>query len=106
MRYVLANLPQKRTVLNVNFPKLSTGRIKGIQPAAVDTHKLGDVIFEANMPHHYRIGPMRVRDEAKEGTDRYALQNGYVSVTSLTMDQTDLKQLASYDMLDSDDPSL
>ena len=106
MRYVLAHLPQKRTVLNVNFPKLSTGRIKGIQPAVVDTHKLGDVIFEANLPHHYRIGPMQVRDEAKMGTDRHALQNGYVSVTSLTMDQTDLTQLASYDTLDSDDASI
>lgn len=102
MRYVMANLPQQRTVLNVNFPKLSTGRIKGLKPASTDIHKLGDVVFEANVPHHYRIGPMEISDTPRAGSDREALHDGFVSVTPLSMDQTDRRQLDTYPFFDSD----
>jgi len=102
LRYGIANLPAKRTVLNFNFPKLSVGRIKGIRPAISDAHKAGDIIYDAETPHHYRIGPMKIIEDAQKGTDRAALQNAYISVTALTMDQTDHKQLARYEALDSD----
>ena len=102
LRYGLANLPAKRTVLNFNFPKLSVGRVKGIMPAKTDEHKAGDILYAAETPHHYRIGPMTIIEEAGKGTDRAALQNAYISVTALTMDHTDHKQLARYDVVDSD----
>lgn len=102
MRYIMENLPAPRTVLNVNFPKLSTGRIKGIMPTTTDEHKIGDIIHNTETPHHYRIGPMRIKEAAREGSDRHALQNGYVSVTPLTMVQTDKAQLANYPLFDAD----
>ena len=102
LRYVIENLPAPRTVLNINFPKLSTGRIKGIMPTITDEHKIGDIIHNAETPHHYRIGPMRMTDKAGKGTDRYALQNGYVSLTPLKMDQTDTAQLGRYSIFDAD----
>lgn len=102
LRYVFDNLPAKRCVLNVNFPKVSTGRVRGILPTFTDEHKLGDVLFDAQTPHHYRIGPMRITDGTSEGSDRDALQKGYVSVTPLKMGQTDDAQMARYKPLDSD----
>lgn len=102
LRYVLGNLPARRSVLNVNFPKLSTGRVKGIMPTFTDEHKLGDILFDAQTPHHYRIGPMRIAEGVREGSDRDALQRGYVSVTPLMMGQTDKAQMARYKALDSD----
>lgn len=102
LRYAFENLPAPRTILNFNFPKLSTGRVKGILPTTTDEHKAGDILFEAQTPHHYRIGPMRMIEQARKGTDRHAIQEGYVSVTPLTMYQTDDKQLARYNALDSD----
>lgn len=102
LRYALSHLPADRTVLNFNFPKLSVGRIKGIMPSATDQHKAGDVIYDGDTPHHYRIGPMKLRETIKKGSDRAALQEGYISVTPLTMSQTDERQLAGLDVLDSD----
>ena len=104
MKYIIANLPKPKTVLNVNVPKLSAGFVKGIKPTITDEHKLGDIIFDAKMPHHYRIGPMRINETAKSGSDRHALQNGFISVTPLSMDQTDHSQLQSYPSTDSDKP--
>ena len=100
--YVLSQPPKQRTILNVNFPKLSVGCVKGILPTRTDAHKAGDVLYEAKMPHHYRIGPMKINEDVKQGTDRAALQDGYVSVTPLTMVQDDTRQLAQYRPLDSD----
>ena len=102
LRYVLDNLPARRSVLNVNFPKLSTGRVKGIMPTFTDEHKLGDILFDAQTPHHHRIGPMRIAQGVREGSDRDALQKGYVSVTPLMMGQTDKAQMARYKALNSD----
>ena len=102
LSYALAHLPKKRTILNFNFPKASTGRVKGIRPCVTDEHKLGDVLFDAQTPHHYRIGPMRIRDDVSVNSDRAALQDGYVSVTPLSMYQTDEMQLKHYEALDSD----
>ncbi|MGC6517941.1 MAG: 5'/3'-nucleotidase SurE [Candidatus Puniceispirillaceae bacterium] len=102
LRYAIANLPRKKTVLNVNFPRLSSGRIKGLYPCATDHHKLGDIIYQAKTPHHYRIGPMQISDTPTANSDRDALQQGYVSITPLMMDQTDHRQQKQYHLVDSD----
>ena len=45
-----------RVIMNVNFPKNSVEQIKGIKPAFLDRHKLGDVIVAGDDPYHYRSG--------------------------------------------------
>ena len=102
LRYGIANLPKPRNVLNVNFPKLSTGRIKGIMPVRCDQHKAGDVVFDGQTPHHYRIGPLKTIDKIGPNTDRYALSEGYVSLTPLSMDQADDDDLSRYQLIETD----
>lgn len=102
MRYVLDNLPEQRTVLNINFPALSAGRVKGIWPTFTDTHKIGDIIYPSDVPHHYRIGPLKMDEEKRIGADRYALDEGYISISSLSIDQTDKSQLTRFTKFDFD----
>ncbi|MGC6536457.1 MAG: 5'/3'-nucleotidase SurE [Candidatus Puniceispirillaceae bacterium] len=102
MHYVMQNLPGKRTVLNVNFPALSAGRVRGIMPTVTDIHKAGDVVYHSEVPNHYRIGPLKMDEDRRAGTDRYALDEGYVSVTPLMMNQSDSEQLSSYSVFDFD----
>ena len=102
MDYLLAHLPAKRTVLNINFPALSAGRVKGIWPTFTDTHKVGDIIYPSDVPHHYRIGPLQMDDEKRAGSDRFALDEGYISLSTLSIDQTDKPQLARFDKFDFD----
>ena len=57
------------------------------------------------MPHHYRIGPMRINETANAvGSDRHALQNGFISVTPLSMDQTNNFAVDFDPSTDSDKP--
>ena len=100
--YCLAHLPERRTILNINFPALSAGRVKGIRPAFTDIHKAGDIIYDAETPHHYRIGPLQIDDEVQKGSDRAALDDGYVSLTPLKMDHTDRSQMARFSSLSFD----
>ena len=100
--YILDNLPAKRTILNVNFPALSAGRVKGIWPTFTDTHKMGDVIYPSDVPHHYRIGPLKMDEEKRVGSDRHALDEGYISLSSLSLDQTDKPQLKQFTKFDFD----
>lgn len=102
LRYAIANLPKPRSVLNFNFPKLSTGRVKGIMPAICDRHKAGDEVYHSETPHHYRIGPLKTFDKILPNSDRYALSEGYVSLTPLMMDQVDHDELARYQLVDTD----
>ena len=102
LRYALANLPNPRSVMNFNFPRLSVGRIKGIKPAFCDRHKAGDIVYDGDTPHHYRIGPLKTLPDITKGHDRDVLDDGYVSLTILTMNQTDQAEMRGYKTIDSD----
>jgi len=84
----------ERTIMNVNFPKTNADLIKGIKPAHLDRHKLGDVIIAGDGPHHYRLGPLHSDPEKSSGSDRAVLDDGWISVTPLIMDVTAKDQLA------------
>ena len=77
-----------RVVMNVNFPKTNVDQIKGIKPAFLDRHKIGDVIVASEIPHHYRIGPLHSDPKKSPGSDRAVLDDGWISLTPLSMDVT------------------
>jgi 5'-nucleotidase len=77
-----------RTVMNVNFPKTNPASIKGVKPAHLDQHKLGDVVIDGAAPNHYRLGPLHSDPEISDGSDRAALDDGWISLTPLMMDVT------------------
>ena len=90
----------KRTVMNVNFPKTKPHQVKGMKAACLDQHKLGDVIISGEAPNHFRLGPLHSDPKTKSGSDRAVLDDGWISLTPLTMDVTShqvLKQLTPLD---------
>jgi 5'-nucleotidase len=88
IRHIIAQGIAPRTVMNVNFPKTDPDAIRGIKPAHLDRHKLGDVIIAGDGPGHYRLGPLNSNPDTNPGSDRAVLNDGWISLTPLVMDVT------------------
>jgi len=80
-----------KTILNVNVPDLPYEQLKGVlgtrlghrhkaEPAVCSKDPRGRTI--------YWVGPAGAEADAGEGTDFYAVRNGFVSVTPLQIDLT------------------
>jgi len=89
-----------RTVLNVNFPSMKAGAVKGIRAGQLDRHKLADSVLEVDAADTYRIGPMHMRQDTDLNSDRAYLDSGYVSMTPILLDSTDRDQLEQLTSLD------
>ena len=85
-----------RTVLNINFPEARLGPVKGIKRATLDQHKFSDEIMPGHTPNTYRIGPLVMREKVNKASDRWWLNEGFVTFTPLHMNATDLKLLAKF----------
>lgn len=93
----------ERTILNINFPAARAGGIKGVRRAQLDKHKFSDEILPGDVPGSYRIGPLMMRDQVEENTDRWWLDKGYVTFTPLMMDPTDRNMIDKIAEFDFDD---
>ena len=84
--------PLPKTVLNVNVP--AGANIKGQKMTRLGQSVYRDVLVERldprNKPYYWIGGEIPTGVEA-EGTDFWALANGYVSITPLQLDLTDYK---------------
>jgi len=79
------------TILNVNVPDCPWDQIKGILSTRLGhRHKAEPVIREQDPRGRdiFWVGPPGAEQDAGEGTDFYAVNNGYVSVTPLQVDLT------------------
>lgn len=79
------------TILNVNVPDRPWEQIKGILSTRLGhRHKAEPVIREQDPRGRdiFWVGPPGAEQDAGEGTDFYAVKNGYVSVTPLQVDLT------------------
>jgi 5'-nucleotidase len=90
----------RRTVLNINFPEARLGSVKGIKRASLDEHKFSDEIMPGDMSNTFRIGPLVMREEVNQDSDRWWLNEGYVTFTPLHMNATDLRLLAELPEID------
>ena len=90
--------------MNVNFPKTDPANIKGVKPAHLDQHKLGDVVVNGGAPNHYRLGPLHSDPETSDGSDRAVLNDGWISLTPLMMDVTSHQTLDKVTLLDFSAP--
>ena len=82
---------QTATILNINVPDLPWGKIKGFQATRLGRrHKAEPVIRseDARGEEIFWVGPVGEEADAGKGTDFYAVQNGYVSVTPIHIDLT------------------
>ncbi len=84
--------PSDCHVLNVNIPSKITG--------GYEVTYLGEKLFDTGVekrldprgrPYYWINGPLR--DKAPKGTDTYAVYNGNISVTPLTLDTTAYKSI-------------
>ena len=80
----------KGVLLNVNFPDVAPGDVKGIRVVGQGRHEAADLFEERVDPRgrtYYWIGVSdRAMETGRPGTDVRALHEGYISVTPLHLD--------------------
>jgi len=92
----------REVLLNVNVPSLPREQVKGVLVTRLGKRIYRDKLIERQDPFgrsYYWIGGEEPSGHAEEGTDIWALANGYVSVTPIQMDLTDyalLERLKSW----------
>jgi len=84
-------------LLNVNIPNRHLAEIKGVHLTRLGKRHPSEPVIKSADPRGnpiYWIGPSGAAKEAGEGTDFYATEQGYVSVTPLQIDLTNTDLLA------------
>jgi 5'-nucleotidase len=77
--------------LNVNVPCLPAGQIAGFAVTRLGRRVYRDVLVERRDPRgqpYYWIGGEPPSGHLDEGTDIWAVANGYVSITPVHLDMT------------------
>ena len=81
----------KDTILNVNVPDVAIADLKGYQATRLGQRHKSEPVIPAQDPRGrtvYWVGPPGTEQDAGPGTDFYAINAGYVSVTPLQIDLT------------------
>lgn len=84
------------TILNVNVPDLPFSELHGIQVTRLGTRHIAEPTIKALDPRGrkiYWIGQPGPEQDAGPGTDFYAVNTGYVSITPLHLDLTHYRVL-------------
>lgn len=84
----------KYTILNVNVPDLPMEELRGFQVTRLGTRHIAEPTIKAQDPRGrniYWIGQPGPEEDAGPGTDFYAVNTGYVSITPLHLDLTHYK---------------
>ncbi|OGT46286.1 MAG: 5'/3'-nucleotidase SurE [Gammaproteobacteria bacterium RIFCSPHIGHO2_12_FULL_41_20] len=82
------------TILNVNVPNLPLSEIRGFQITRLGTRHLAEPTIKTSDPRGrkiYWVGQPGLEQDAGPGTDFYAVNTGYVSITPLHLDLTHYK---------------
>lgn len=84
------------TILNVNVPDLPFSELKGVQVTRLGTRHIAEHTIKSLDPRGRKIfwiGQPGPEQDAGPGTDFYAVNAGYVSITPLQLDLTQYKVL-------------
>ena len=88
------------TIINVNVPDVPIEQIKGIKSTRLGNRHMSEPsIQDQNDPSLYWIGENGPEADNGEGTDFYAVNNNFVSVTPLQIDLTkysEVKQVSDW----------
>lgn len=79
------------TILNINVPDVPVDELKGFQSTRLGYRHKAEPVVTAQDPKGetvYWVGPAGSGQDAGPGTDFYAVEHGYVSVTPLQIDLT------------------
>jgi 5'-nucleotidase len=82
---------QQNNILNINVPDIEWGAIRGFRATRLgNRHKSEGVIIQKD-PHGktmYWVGPPGAAEDAGDGTDFFAVEHDFISVTPLQIDLT------------------
>jgi 5'-nucleotidase len=84
-------------LLNVNVPDIPYDQLKGTQVTRLGRRHKAEPAIRTTTPRNetvYWIGPAGPAADAGEGTDFYAVEHGWVSVTPLQIDLTHVARMA------------
>lgn len=87
------------TFLNINIPDVSIADIKGFMVATLGKRIYNDKVIQRTDPRggtYYWIGGDSEAYESLEGTDFWAVERGYISVTPLGLDTTNHGSIHNY----------
>jgi 5'-nucleotidase len=87
----LSKADNAASILNVNVPNLPWDEIKGFQATRLGKRHKAEPVIRSKDPRGseiFWIGPVGEEADAGEGTDFYAIQQGYISVTPIHIDLT------------------
>lgn len=83
----------ENTLLNVNFPDVISSSVSSVEITTQGRRKIGDNLAKGIDPRgepYYWIGALRTQEEHLPGTDLYAVEDGAISVTPISLDFTDV----------------
>lgn len=89
-RLLESPLPED-TILNVNVPDIPLDEVKGYQSTRLGQRHKSEPVVETIDPRGrkiYWVGPAGGEQDAGPGTDFYAINSGFISVTPLQIDLT------------------
>jgi 5'-nucleotidase len=84
-------------ILNVNVPDLPWQEIKGLQVTRLGQRHRAEPVYKQKDPRGkdiYWVGPPGAEQDAGQGTDFYAIKQGFVSITPIHIDLTRHQALA------------
>ncbi|OPY79648.1 MAG: 5'-nucleotidase SurE [Syntrophorhabdus sp. PtaU1.Bin153] len=99
VRIVGANPLVASTFLNINIPNIPISEIKGFRVATLGKRIYNDKVIQRTDPRggtYYWIGGDSEAYETLEGSDFWAVDQGYVSVTPLGLDTTNHGSIHNY----------
>jgi len=85
-------------IINVNIPDLDKKDLQGIQTTRLGNRHKAEPVIEAKDPRGkpiYWVGAAGPEQDAGEGTDFYAVNNNYVSVSPMHLDLTHYEAMKS-----------
>lgn len=91
VEHLQANPLQRDSIININVPNLPSEKIQGIRATRLgNRHKSSGVIKQEDHRGElmYWVGPPGKAQDAGEGTDFYAVEHDFISVTPLQIDLT------------------
>ncbi|HEA18186.1 MAG: 5'/3'-nucleotidase SurE [Pseudoalteromonas prydzensis] len=81
----------KDQIININVPDIPLAELKGVQVTRLGARHKAETMTKQQDPWGrdiYWYGVLGAESDAGEGTDFYAINNGYASVTPLSVDMT------------------
>ena len=91
LRQLVAQPLPQDTILNVNVPDVPLAELKGFQATRLGQRHKSEPVITGSDPRGrliYWVGPPGAEQDAGPGTDFYAVNAGFVSVTPLQLDLT------------------